>query len=556
MKRKYIFLFLLIWNLQLSTAQVTQTVGLFQNLETSFNGYTLFTPANSKTTYLIDNCGDLVHSWQSQYNPGLSDYLLENGNLLRSAKIPSNFNAGGSGGRIEIFSWEGDLLWGYDHSAFNYHQHHDVHPLPNGNILVLAWDLHTQAEAIQKGFNPAAIKPEGIWTESVVEIQPIFGSNEANIVWEWHLWDHLIQDLEPTISTYGNIAEHPELVNCNYGSTEAVDWIHANGIDYNPQLDQIIINSRNLSEFWIIDHSTTTAEAASHTGGLRGKGGDLLYRWGNPRTYNRGTIDDQRLWAQHNANWIKEGLPGEGEIMIFNNGLGRPDGTHSSIDVITPPLDNTGNYFLEPQADYGPDALSWTYEAVPAMSFFSGRISGATRQANGNTLICEGNGGRFFEVNPFGVMQWLYICPVRNGTPLIQGQPAQQNDVFRITRYAPDYPAFEGKELIPSGPIEGEPLESNCEIYTDMTDAISPINILDGVQVVNNPFDAQITIDNKTQTTIFIKIVHLSGQTILETKTNNFKQIINTTSWQKGMYIVHFQNENASKFATQKIVKL
>ena len=67
-----------------------------------------------------------------------------------------------------------------------------------------------------------------------------------------------------------------------------------------------------FSEFWIIDHGTTTAQAAGHTGGRRGRGGDLLYRWGNPRAYRAGTKADRKLFAQHNAHWIPKGLPGAG----------------------------------------------------------------------------------------------------------------------------------------------------------------------------------------------------------------------------------------------------
>ena len=75
--------------------------------------------------------------------------------------------------------------------------------------------------------------------------------------------------------------------------TGVADWMHANAVDYNEDLDQIMISAREFNEVWIIDHSTSTAEAASHSGGMYGKGGDLLYRWGNPEAYGRGDSTDR-----------------------------------------------------------------------------------------------------------------------------------------------------------------------------------------------------------------------------------------------------------------------
>ena len=63
---------------------------------------------------------------------------------------------------------------------------------------------------------------------------------------------------------------------------------------------QIMLSVFEFSELWVIDHSTKTAEAAIHEGGRSGKGGDLLYRWGNPRAYRAGTVKDQKLFGQHN----------------------------------------------------------------------------------------------------------------------------------------------------------------------------------------------------------------------------------------------------------------
>ena len=294
----------------------------------------------------------------------------------------ATLNAGGTGGRLEIYNWEGDLIWAYEYSSDEYHHHHDVEILPNGNILLIAWEAHSIADATEAGRRPP-IGNTGVWAERIVEIEPV-GSDQINVVWEWHLWDHLIQDYDSTKANYGVVADHPELINLNFeantsGQTQGADWIHLNAIDYNAELDQIIINSRVFNEFWIIDHSTTTAEAAGNTGGNSGKGGDILYRWGNPQAYDRGNSSDQMFFGQHDAQWIAEGYPDESKILIYNNGAGRPEGSYSSVDIIDPPIDSEGNYQIENEQPYGPTDLFWTYDGFPNDQFFSSNISGANR---------------------------------------------------------------------------------------------------------------------------------------------------------------------------------
>src|SRR5262249_39710100 len=99
------------------------------------------------------------------------------------------------------------------------------------------------------------------------------------------------------------------------------DWTHVNAIAYDVDRDQIMLSVRTFSEFWMMAHSTPPAEAAVHPGGRGGRGGDLLYRWGNPQAYRAGSKEDQQLFAQHDAHWIRRGLPGAGHVLVFNNGL-------------------------------------------------------------------------------------------------------------------------------------------------------------------------------------------------------------------------------------------
>jgi len=241
--------------------------------------------------------------------PGLSVYLLEDGSLLRTCRISNSiFSGGGSGGRVEKKDWNNNLLWSYDFSSSAYYQHHDIEPMPNGNILVLCWEYKSLIDVILSGRDPSSLADNELWPSYILEVQPQ-GNNGINIVWEWHLWDHLVQEFDPSKPNYGIVANHPELLDINfYKGNGKKDWLHCNSIDYNQQLDQIVIGSKTLNEFYIIDHSTTTAEAATHSGGNSGKGGDILYRWGNPESYNNGTATDQKLFGQHNVHWIYKNL--------------------------------------------------------------------------------------------------------------------------------------------------------------------------------------------------------------------------------------------------------
>ena len=107
-----------------------RTVGVLKSNSKVAEGYTLFSPINSKETFLIDNCGYLIKKWTSENVPGQTAYLLTSGDLLRAARISGVFTGGGVGGKIEIFGWDGNLKWSYILANEKYHQHHIAHPPP------------------------------------------------------------------------------------------------------------------------------------------------------------------------------------------------------------------------------------------------------------------------------------------------------------------------------------------------------------------------------------------------------------------------------------------
>lgn len=439
------------------------TVGLQSCSPDAFAGYTLLAPMGSTTTYLIDMFGREVHSWPSSHRPGLAVYLLENGNLLRTAStvgMESPFPQGGAGGRVEEIDWDGNVVWEYDCSSSDRLSHHDVERLPNGNTLIIAWETRTAAQAISAGRDPETVD-DVLHPDSVIEVEPT-GSSGGDVVWEWHAWDHLIQDHDPSKANYGVVADHPELIDINTGTSamEVSDWNHLNAVDYDAELDQILLTSHTLSEIWIIDHDTTTAEAAGHSGGGRGHGGDLLYRWGNPSLYGAGSSQDRQLYAQHDAHWIEDGLPGAGDILIFDNGMGRPGGLYSSVDEIAPPVDQGGDYPLAAGAAFGPSELAWSYAADDPADFFAENISGAQRLPNGDTLVCAGTEGWLFEVTGEGDVVWSYVNPVTSAGVLGQGETVptgphgSTNTVFRAYRYPAEYPGLAGRDLTPGDYVE------------------------------------------------------------------------------------------------------
>lgn len=439
------------------------------------DGYTLIFPMSSPRTYLVDMQGRVVHTWTSKYGPGQETYLLENGHLLRPSKLADKeaiFAGAGGGGRIQEFDTDGKIVWDFKFHDEKRTQHHAITRMPNGNIMMIVWERVSAKEAVDAGVKPENAAGIDMLVDSLVEIQPT-GPTDGKIVWEWHLWDHIVQDFDKTKPNFGDVAAHPELIDANFereaaqvianmgragpavakadstkkagskddafdrlkgigyvgaGSTSSKkfqgffpDWNHVNAVSYNAKLDQLLLSSRQFSEIWIIDHSTTTAEAKGHSGGRYGKGGDLLFRWGNPRAYRAGNHADQRLFNQHDAQWIADGLAGAGHILLFNNGSGRPDGTnYSSVDEIVPPIAPDGRYQYTPGTAFGPDQATWSFFLPNKEDFFTPFMCGAQRLPNGNTLLSTGFAGSVWEVTPSKEIVWKYVVPrdMRPGTEI------------------------------------------------------------------------------------------------------------------------------------------
>lgn len=371
------------------------------------DGYLLWGRNNGTSVQLQDLSGTVVHQWTGLQSGGYSSYLLPNGNLLRPAQAPSaTLSGGAAAGLLQEITPSGSVAWQYTYSSSTVLAHHDIEPMPNGNVLLIAWEVKSAAEAAALGRQNA----QEMWPDHIIEVQPS-GASGGTIVWEWHAWDHLIQDVDPSKPNYGVVADHPELLDINLGASSGGppgpgggggDWLHINGVSYNPERDEIVISSHFMNEIYVIDHSTTTAEAAGHTGGNRGKGGDILYRWGNPNNYASGT---QVFYVVHCAWWVPTGMSGAGHLMAFNNGDSTVMNRSSRIEEIVPPLDANGGYALT-GSTYGPAASTWTYSE--GTSFFSAHLGGLQRLPSGNTFIVESTTGYMFEVTAAGTKVWDY----------------------------------------------------------------------------------------------------------------------------------------------------
>jgi hypothetical protein len=357
-----------------------------------WNGLTLYSNSNATSAYLVDTSNVTVKTWSGlSGGTGYSSYLEPGGTLVRSVKVTNTtFNGGGACGRMQKVNYSGSIVWDYTHSSSTYYTHHDHCVLPNGNVLMIAYELKTQTELAAAGGTNTALT-SGIWPEKIIEVQPT-GATTGNIVWEWHVWDHMVQNLNSSKANYQtSIVNHPELLNVNYKSTK--DWMHMNGIDYNPILDQIVVSSHNLNEWYVIDHSTTTAQAASHSGGNAGKGGDFLYRWGNPAAYQ--ATGTAVLNVTHDSHWIPEGCPNAGRLVGFNNkGV---SATVSCFDQIMPPLSGY-NYTITAGSAFGPTS----YDQRNSGFGYSSNMGSSEQFPNGNQLVCVATAGKIYELNAAG----------------------------------------------------------------------------------------------------------------------------------------------------------
>ncbi len=489
------------------------------NKDKVYDAYTLVYPHNQPTVFLLNNCGQIVHRWDDEVSsrPGNTAYLMSDGRLVKTRR-PANVSldtiwAGGGGDEIAIVDWDNNELWSYKLNNGKERLHHDIKVMPNGNILAIAWENLSKQEAIDLGRDPALLSQEKLWPDFIFEINPT--SNQ--IIWEWHIIDHLVQDFDSTKPNFGTVKDHPELVNLNYDTSNgAADWLHSNALDYNPDLDQILLSVPTFSEIWVIDHSTTTAQAASHKGGKSNKGGDIMYRIGNPQAYDRGTAADQTLFYQHNAHWELE-LPinhkNYGSMVVFNNQV---SATESTIEIFDAPwnmytwsYDKTDSIFL-------PKTFTNTLKHPGPKPFASDGLSSAQILPNNNVLLLSGRQGYIVELTENRDIVWEYVMPLKAGKAVetnLQLNP-NENLTFNAHKYKSDFAAFINKDLTVKGYIELNPDTALCERITSLIHD----NLNKEVYFYPNPVTDKIYIDNYEPQVEEIFMFNINGKEVWNSK--------------------------------------
>ena len=513
------------------------TVGTHLNHPNSNEGYTLFSPLGSRSTFLVNNCGQLLRRWNSNFSAALGAKLHSDGYLYRLGRINNPlFNVSGKGGIIEKFNWDGQLEWQFQFQTDSFTPHHNFCILPNGNIILIVAEKKSREEAILKGRDSIAFNSsyDYLVSESLVELRPI-GFDSAEIVWSWRVWDHLVQDFDSSKANFGSPFLQRDKIDLNFiDHPDLKDWLHINSVAFQEARNELALSVRHLNEVWIIDHSTNTNEAAGSSGGIRGKGGDLLYRFGNPEAFRGGSQLDQKLEGQHDIEWVDST-----RLSYFNNGSQRG---YSSVELIKLQRDIQGNY---PPSGNGSDSLQYNYSLPSTIS--SGRYS-SFRWLDGNhKLICSGVGGHLIELDEQDSVVWYYVNPVGPTGILTQGTipVGGSNDVFHAQRYFSSDAALSGKDLSYGIPIELNYNISHCQLQTGLTH----FDFNSSFTFYPNPAADMIFLEN-LQADFPVQIVDFSGKKILISTSNSSRISLSVTDLPDGLYII--QHGRISKIFQKK----
>ena len=396
----------------------------FHDPENAYASYVLYSAADG-VTRLIDLTGVVRKEWPHAGVPArIIDPALNHGRIgdvgVQLSQVPDS--PGGIYGNRTVgqLSWTGETRWewGTEAPGGAARQNHDWQLLPNGNRLLLVTIPRVVPE----------LGHQTVGDQGLYEVNP-----DGKIVWEWRAGDHLSEfgfSTEGMAHLRASVARHPGDV-WGYLEINSATHIGANkwhGRDPNTVFhpDNIVISARKANVIALIERST----------------GRIVWRLG-PYFDERPGAEHQRINAhklprpldqisgQHNPHFIAEGLPGAGNLLVFDNqgGAGYPP---APLGIYA------GSRILE--IDPTTEEIVWQYTAedsgLPTWTFHSSFVSNAQRLPNGNTLIVEGMRGRIFQVTPSGQVVWEYHTPYDGDA--VAGEPEVQVPTLpgfdRVTR--------------------------------------------------------------------------------------------------------------------------
>jgi hypothetical protein len=543
-------------------------------------GYTLYATKSGIKAYLVDTNGTTYHDWtfSSSQKTAYSAYLIPGDTLVRTYEYISSggMSGGGVTGAVQKVLWDGTIAWDFQYNSSTYTLHHDICPMPNGNVLMISYELKTLSEATQAGASSSV----SIKAEKLIEVHPT-GPTTGTIVWEWHLWDHLCQTYDAAKDNYvTSIIDNPQLLNLNYlnaSNPDQSDRWHMNGVDYNADLDQIVVSMHFMNSVFVIDHSTTTAQAAGHTGGNSGKGGDFLYRWGNPTSY--GATGTTMFNVVHDAHWVPSDNPNYPNYLAAYNNKGGTSGK-TAITIWNPPY-NGYNYSYTAGTAYAPSAYDYQYNST-----FTAQNEGNSHQLPNGNMLVNNSFGSLYEINSSGTVIWTKSstnsshayrypeCYVRgpvatagaSSTSVTSGTPVTLNaSGYSVSETSPTYnyswssnPAgFSSTDQNPTAtPVTNTTYTvtvtdstlgctSTASVTVYVTTGINADDMNQLLSIFPNPTTGVITItgtENINQD-FKISVFDIYGKLILS---DNNISVIDLSGYSNGLYHLQIQSENST----------
>lgn len=284
----------------------------------------LIVPDYGRETVLLDSDGKEMLVWKSQQTNAGGARLLKDRALLHVVNRPLQrpFQQAIFGGGLEILDADSKVVWSFWNATSHHATCGDALQLPNGNILTSIVEWKSREEVIRAGRDPALVDLQGMLVPGLMEVRPS-GPTGGIPVWKWSLWDHVYQRSNAALPGFSEEAKDG-CIDINQGRLKRRNWIKPFELDYNAEEKLVVLTMQNR-EAWIIDHTTTTEEAATGKGGKKGKGGRLLAKLAYASSKEHASIPTQSAWWQTggdlavlrtNSTFVKVSMKDPGKIQV------------------------------------------------------------------------------------------------------------------------------------------------------------------------------------------------------------------------------------------------